>query len=58
MQKLAKFEKVYSTVFMNLNLTKVAVERTTCEFVWQVRYQAESEYKSERKKQDIDKVVR
>ena len=56
--ELARFKKIYSTVFMNLYMTKVAVERTTSELVVQVQYQDELKAKSLKAKQDIDVAIK
>ena len=55
--RLADFEKIYTDIFMQLYLAKVAVERKTCELVLQVKYKAELQAKSEQKKKEINDAV-
>ena len=54
---LTEFEKIYSTAFMNLYHTKVAVERKTCELLLQVQYQDELESKLHKKHLEIENAV-
>lgn len=55
--KLAEFERIYTTVFINLYLIKVAVERKTCQLALQAEYKAEVEQKLVVMRKQVDDAL-